>query len=259
MELYFSFSGLFIAITSTILGLFVFFKNKNSRTNQTFALFCLSVAAWSYPYTFWPIAKDRESTLFWFQLLHIGATFTSITYLHFVASWLDIIKKQKIIIIIGYLLAAFFTSFVFSSYFISDMVPKFSMRFWAEPGILYHFYLFYFFGYAIYSSYLLVKYYNKVTGVKRLQMKYIFIGMVLAFSGGSTNYPLWYNINFPPYGNIFASAYVIMTAYAILKYRLMDIRVAIKRSTIFSGVIIIITAVYVMAAFLLGSVFFSGV
>ena len=259
MDLYFSLSGLFNAVASIILGLFVFFKNKSNRINQTFALFCLSVAVWSFFYMFWPLAKDKESTLLWFQLLHIGANFAPITYLHFVATWLGIAKKKKVIIISGYLLAAFFASFVFSSHFIKDLVPKFSMRFWAEPGALYHFYLLFFFGYAIYSSYLLVKYYNRVIGTKKTQMKYIFIGMVLAFAGGSTNYPLWYNINFPPFGNILASSYVILSAYAILKYRLMDIRLAVKRSTIFSLVVITITAIYAMSAFLVSLVIFGGV
>jgi len=259
MDLYFSLSGLLNAVTSTILGLFVFFKNRNSKINQTFAFFCLSVAVWSYFYTFWPIAKDKESTLLWFQLLHIGANFTPIAYLHFVATWLGIAKKKKKIITSGYLLATFFSFFVFSSYFIKDLVPKFSMRYWAEPGILYHFYLTFFFGYAIYSSYLLIKYYNKVTGTKRIQMKYIFIGMVLSFAGGSTNYPLWYDINFPPFGNILASSYVVLTAYAILKYRLMDIKMAVKRSTIFSLIVITITAIYAMSAFLVSLIIFGGV
>ncbi|HCX27737.1 MAG TPA: hypothetical protein DHI91_01185 [Candidatus Portnoybacteria bacterium] len=235
MYLYFALSSLFNAVTSTLLGLFVFFKDRRNVVNQTFAFFCLAVAAWSYPYVFWPLAKTREGTLLSFQLLHIGASFCSITYLHFVASWLGLTKKRamKITIAIGYVLAVFFASFVFSPYFISDMVPKFSMRFWATPGLLYHYYLVFFFGYAIYSSYLLIKHYNKVTGVKRSQMKYIFAGMVLSFAGGSTNYLLWYNINFPPFCNILASSYVILSAYAIVAHRLMDIKLALRRSFVY--------------------------
>lgn len=235
MDLFFSLSGLFNAVASTLLGLLVFFKNRKNIVNQTFALFCLAVAAWSYPYTFWPLAQTKEATLFWFQLLHIGANFAPITYLHFVVSWLGLIKtrKIKITIFVGYLLATFFACLVFSPYFIKDMIPKFSMRFWAVPGLLYHFYLVFFFGYAIYSSYLLIKNYGEVSGVKKSQMKYIFAGMVLSFAGGSTNYPLWYNINFPPYGNILASSYVILSAYAIVVHRLMDIKLVLRRSSVY--------------------------
>ncbi|MFH1233881.1 MAG: ATP-binding protein [Patescibacteria group bacterium] len=235
MELYFSLSGLFNAIASTLLGLLVFFKNKHNKVNQTFALFCLSVAVWSYPYIFWSISKTKEEVLLWFQLLHIGASFASITYLHFVASWLDLTKKKlmKIIIITGYLLAIFFASSVFSPYFISDIIPKFFMKFWAVPGVLYHYYLIFFFCYAIYSSYLLIINYNKGTGVKKVQTRYIFIGMILSFVGGSTNYPLWYNINFPPYGNILASSYVVLSAYAIVVHHLMDIKLIMRRYLVY--------------------------
>jgi signal transduction histidine kinase len=68
-----------------------------------------------------------------------------------------------------------------------------------------------------------------------------------------------YGIGIYPFGYLSGVGFVIILAYAILKYRLMDIRVAIKRSTIFSAVVITITAAYAMAAFLLGWVFFGGV
>lgn len=230
MEWYFSLSGLFNAITSTLLGLFVFFKNRHSKINKTFALFCFCVAAWSYPYIFWPLAETKSATLFWFQLLHIGPFYASIAYLHFVSTWLGIYQKIKKVVISGYFLATFFLVFVFSPLFIKNMVPKFSMRFWAEPGILYHFYLLLFFGFAFYSSYLLLTNYNKTKGSKRAQIKYILVGMFLAYIGGSTNYLLWYNINCPPFGNILASSYVIFTAYAIVAHHLMDIKLVLRNS-----------------------------
>jgi N-terminal 7TM region of histidine kinase len=245
MEKYFFFSGLFNAVVSILFGLFIFLKNRKSKVNQTFALFCLAVAAWSFAYMFWPIASSKDETLFWFQLLHIGASFTSIAYLHFVVTWLGLYKKNKGIIFIGYLLAIFFSLFVFSSYFIVDMVPKFSMKFWAEPGILYHFYLVYFFGYFIYSFYILFSNYKKHSGIKRAQIKLMLTGAVIAFLGGSTNYLLWYDINFPPFGNILVVSYVILSAYAIIVYRFMDIRIVFRKSTVllFSFVSIIIPAI----------------
>jgi signal transduction histidine kinase len=240
MEKIFFFSGLFNAVISTIFGLFIFLKDRKNKVNITFSLFCLSVAFWSYAYMIWPFFLSKESVLISFQLLHIGASFTSITYLHFVTSWLNIDKRNKKIILSGYFLAILFSIFSFSPLFISDVVPKFSMEYWANPGIIYHFYLIYFFGYFLYSSILLFLNFRRVTGVKRTQIKYILIGMIIAFMGGSTNYPLWYDINFPPYGNFFVAFYVILTTYAIIRYRFMDIKFILRSSSVYLLSLIVI-------------------
>ena len=239
MNLYFSISGLLNAFTIGILGLFVFLKTK-TKAARVFFLMCLAGFVWSCAYIFWPLAENKEDALFWFQVLHIGSIFVSVFYLNFVTLFLDLYKKFKKLIILGYVLAFFFSSSVFSPWFIKDMVPKFSMKYWANPGILYHFYLIMFFGYMIFASYLLVAHYKKTTGAKRGQIKYILLGTIIAYIGGSTNYPLWYDINFPPYGNILASAYVIFIAYAIVQHRLMDIRIVVRQITVY-GVSLIIS------------------
>ncbi len=245
--LYFSLSALFNAVISTLLGIFIYSRNRKSKVNISFSLFCLSVALWSYAYIFWPLAKTAQGTLLSFQLLHIGACFTSIFYLYFVVTWLDIEKQNRKILYFGYCIATLFASLVFSPLFIKDMVPIFNMRFWAVPGILYPFYLAMFFGFIIYSSYLLIVNYRVSTGTKRTQIAYILVGMVISFVGGSTNYFLWYNINIPPYGNIFASSFVILSAYAIIKHRLMDIKFVLRKYSVFlaslSSIVIVAVAI----------------
>ncbi len=242
--IFFSLSAVISAFISTLFGFFIYFRNKQSKMNKTFALFCFGVTIWSIPYIFWPLATTAKETLLAFQLLHIGACYVSIFYFHFTVRWLEIFEKKKKIIYVGYILATLFALSIPTPFFIKDIVPKFSMRYWAEPGILYHFFLVMFFGYFLYSSYLLFKAYRESTGVRKFQIKYILVGMVLAFLGGSTNYFLWYNINIPPYGNIFSCSFVIFTAYAIIKYRFMDIRIIARSSAIY-----FLDALYTYAVF----------
>lgn len=221
---YYTITGLINAVTSTVLGFLVYFKDRKSALNRSFTLFCLSVAAWSWAYIFWPEAPDRETTLFWFRVLHIGAIFVPITYFHFVIVFLNLYEKNERALKLGYLTAFVLFLFDFTPLFIRDMVPKFSFRYWAEPGILYHFFLLIFFGYAIYCWYLLSKAYLKSTGTMREQIRYVLLGTLIGFIGGSTNYPLWYNINIPPLGNSLVAIYVILVAVAITKYYLFDIK-----------------------------------
>jgi len=58
----------------------------------------------------------------------------------------------------------------------------------------------------------------------REQIKYVLLGTLIGFVGGSTNYPLWYNVNIPPLGNSLVAIYVILVAIAIMKYHLFDIK-----------------------------------
>jgi len=227
--LYYTLSGVINAVTSTILGLIVYSRNKKSPLNRSFALFCLAVATWSWAYIFWPEASNRANTLLAFQALHVGAILVPVTYYRFTIVFLGLDKdrNKRRILNLGYFLVLFFWAFVFTPLYIKDMVPKFSFRFWAVPGPLYHFYLLMFFGYAVYCWYLLFKGYQTSKDVMREQIKYVLLGTLIGFVGGSTNYPLWYNINIPPLGNSLVAIYVILVAIAIMKYHLFDIRVVL--------------------------------
>jgi signal transduction histidine kinase len=246
--LYFSFSALLNTLVSAFLGFFILFRGLKSKVNQIFALFSLSVAMWSLFYIFWPLADTASETLFFFQLLHIGVCFAPIFYFHFVVRWLEIFEKKKLLVYFGYFLALFFVCFIPTKLFIAEMVPKFSMRYWAEPGILYHFYLLMFFGFFLYSSFLLFRQYRLEIGVKREQIKFILIGFFLSFLGGSTNYFLWYDINIPPYGNIIASSFVVFTAYAILRYRFMDLRQVARTFLIYAIDAVVVYLFYLAVA-----------
>ncbi len=245
MYLYFALSGLINALTSTFLGIIVYLKDRNNSVNKLFAFMCFGFAAWSYPYTMWPLVTTKSATLFWFQVLHFGAIFIPIFYFHFVLVWFNVQREKKWQIIFGYCLAVFFCFFVFSPLFIADMEPKFAMRWWAIPGKIYHIYLVYFFGYYIYASILMLCGYLKSKGLEKKQLKFILIGIVFSIISGSTNYLLWYNINIPPYLNIFASLYVILTAYAILKHHLFDIKViAAEIFTFLISITMLVNALY---------------
>ena len=55
----------------------------------------------------------------------------------------------------------------------------------------------------------------------------------MGFSGGTFNFFPTFGIDIYPYGNFGISLYVIIMTYAILKFRLMNVNVAVTRSVIF--------------------------
>lgn len=172
-----------------------------------------------------------------------GAIFIPVTYLHFVLRFLNI-PKQKIFLVLSYFLFVIFLLFNATPLFISHVEPLLGFAFWPIAGPIFNIFLPIWLAYVIYSSYLLYQRYRSAEGLQRLQIKYVLLGMIFGFAGGSTNYFLWYYIPIPPIFNIFTSAYVATVAYSIIRYRLMDIRIVARKIFIFAGASVIAYVAY---------------
>lgn len=245
---FYAISALTNGLISTILGIFVVTRNRKDVRYLTYGLFCLSVSVWSYFYFTWQLASDEKLALLCCRGLMIGAIFTPIAYLHHLLVSFDLYNRRKKLIIYGYLGGLFFLILGLTPLFVKDVTQKLNFRFWPNPGIVYHPFLILWACYVIYGLFIIIAEYKKSTGVRKNQVKYILLATLIGWVGGATNYPLWYNIPVLPLGNIFVSAYMLILAYAIIRYRLMDIRLALTRAGIF-------TIVY---AFVLGVPFLIG-
>ena len=230
----FALSGFINGVSALIFGLIIYLKNPKQLANKTFGLMTFALAIWAFGYGFWLSTQDKESALFWTRILSIGSTFIPIFFLHWIFALLNLQKKKELILIFGYILTLIFLSFVFTPLYVKDVVPQLSFPWWPEPGIVYNFYLILgYLGIVGYGGYELIKIYRKTRGYLREQIKYILLAMIVGFGGGATNFPLWYGIPLPPYGNFLVFLYPFILSYAILKYRLMDIRFVSGRGAIY--------------------------
>jgi signal transduction histidine kinase len=73
---------------------------------------------------------------------------------------------------------------------------------------------------------------------------------LIAFSGASTNFLLWYDIPIPPVGTIVVPFYVGLVALAAIRYQFMDIKITITRTGLLLGVYLVVLGV----PFVLGGV-----
>lgn len=250
MLLFLAYSGLITGIAAFIFGLFVYLKNRRGIINQSYGLLSLSIVIWGVSYFFWPLPKTKEQALISFQLLHVGAILVAPTYLWFIAALLNLNKKLKKIIIGAFVVASFFLAVVPTSLFIKDMVPQYIFYYWAVPGVMYHFYLIFWFGCGLYAWLHLLIHYRRSIGSRKNQLKYVLIGTGLGILGGATNYLPWYKIYIPPVGTILVGIHVAIFAYAILKYHLMDINIVITRTGIFVAVYTLVLGLpYILMAF----------
>ncbi len=248
-NLFFPMSGLINATTSILLGLLVITRNRKDPLNITYFLFCASVAFWSIFYALWLFADNAAFALFCTRGLMAGAIFTPIFYLHHLLMLLGIEKENRQIVRASYAAAIVFSVINLTPYFIKGVSAKMFFKYWPDPGVLFNVFLPIWIFIVVFGIIVAVRTYRSSSGIKKTRSRYVLVAILIGWAGGITNYPLWYGIHVPPVGNILVSVYVLLTTYAIIRYRLLDIRIVAARAMVFLLVYIPILAVpFIMAS-----------
>src|SRR4030042_4959288 len=223
-------SAFISSITSLFLGGFVFFKKGKDNVAISYALLTISFFVWIFGLGMEIISPNKNWGLFWNRWLYSGAIFIPTFFIHFIQAYLHKIKIK--LLISAYTISTIFLVFNFTPLFVKDVVPKGSFNYASVPGIVFPFFVLYFFIVIIYSFYIIIQEYKYSLGVRRNQLKFIIIASIIGFSGGATNYLLVFDImDVPPIGNYFLTLYLFILSYAIIKHRLMDINIVLKKGT----------------------------
>lgn len=227
----FAISGVMIAASSLLMALLMFLRGRR-KEHYLWGVFCLSVMVWGLGAFFIATTDDIDQADMWWRVTHVGVILIPILFTHFVYGFLKI--KRSWVIPALYALGGFFLyANLATNWFIANMRWVFDQFYFdSPPGPVYIPFTFFFFGLVIYSHYRLWTAYRTARGTKKTQIKYFFYGMGFSFAGGSLSFLPVYNIDFYPVFNILVSFYPGIVGYAIIKHRLMDIRVAVRTSII---------------------------
>ena len=230
-------SNLLSCIVFVGLAVFVFLEGRHSATHRLFALWCLSVGVWALAVFKQSLATDSASALLWSRILHAGAVFIPVLFLHFILAYLkqNIIRRRLLTVLysvgLGFLLLAVYPN----SLLIKEVTPITLFRFYPKAGVLYPYFLLFFSACIGIGFYKLGKAYASAPAGQRNQILYLLSAMILGFGGGMTAFFHVFNIPIFPYGNygLVAICAVIIT-YAIARYRLMDITVVFHKGLAYS-------------------------
>jgi len=241
-----SFLPLISAIFVLILGGFVFLKNRKSKLNTVFFLLSTAIIVWLFGTFMLFISKTDNQAIFWDRFVYLGVIIIPSLMYHF--SLVFSKTKNPKLLYLGYFLSFIFLILSRTDYFVADLF-RYKWGVHTQAKIFHHIFLVFFSIYLFLFYYKIYRYYKKTKGLEHNQAKYIFISFLLLLFG-SLGYLPAYGIGIYPFAYLSGVIFVVVLAYAIVKYRLMDIRVAVKRSTIFSGIVIAVTASYALTAFL---------
>ena len=236
MNLYAALS-LIASLTSAGLSVFVYLKGPKKWVNRAFSLCFLSISIWLLGCFGVACVETQKIALLWDKIYYTSVPVTAFTFVVFI--FLILGKRiKKYVIIVGYSIACVLISFIwiptiyplFSYAIVRDRHPY---KFVDIPGPIWYLFLLYLVVCACYGLYLLSNYYPKATGLRRNQIKYLLIGILLLAITGLSCMLSIFKMFIPPgiekplmlIGNF-------ILAYAIIKHRLMDITFTIRATTL---------------------------
>lgn len=224
----FSISGLLILTTSVLMAIFMFFQNKR-RLNIMWGIFCISVVFWGLGSFRIGNVSEPEQALWWWKFAYVGVILIPILFTHFVYIFLGISRRWSIYLL--YALGAFYLlANLFTDFFIRDVRYVFNEFYYLTPTLLYTtFVVFMFLGLVIYTHTLLFRAYLKSHGEEKRRIQYFFLATLIGYTGGSFSFLPVYNIDFYPFLNLAVALYPIIMGYAIVRHRLMDIKVVLTQ------------------------------
>ncbi len=248
-------TNLLIAIAG-ILNLFLagltYLRNPNSQSNFSFALLSFSMGLWALffiPYNN-PFIFD---SLFWIKIVYLMVTVMVFSMIYFSYSFPYNQKPNKLILSLFLILnLPIIYMLFFTEYFVIRVeVAKFGPETIVGPFYFYGALIWGVFGLGL-GTFNLAKKYFRASGVAKFQLLYMFLGLfVFSMSAMILDgiIPIVLKTTaFFSLSAVFSLFFVGLTAYSIVRHRLLDIRIAIQEVAVFLTTTFIISSLFIGGA-----------
>ena len=250
----FTFTAAILTVACLIFVAFIYKKAPASHHRRWLILNALAVSMWVGSNVMADTASTEFSLVFWTGLAFSTGTFTIAFYLVFVESYLNKSPVSPLKLILFILPAVLVTLGSWSSYSIVGV--NFPPDAPAEivPGILYPLVSLYIFLAVIYVNVRMVRVRSKVSSQEQLRIKYMMLGFALMYFGGiffGFFLPAFGEYRFYNLGPQFSIFLIGLTTYAIIRHRLLDIRVVIQKSLVYFSLLSILAAAYILLLLLI--------
>jgi signal transduction histidine kinase len=244
-------------ITLLILSLAVYLSSPKKPVNRALTAFLLSGFFWLSANFLTNIASTQSASLFFARTTLIGAALIPLTFLIFVVTYTGYRKLTW-----GYFSVLAFLPFLIILFTPTDLnIVSIEARGRdTVAGSAYLLLLGVLIAYFSYGVYRLVKFYKKATARERMQLQYIFAGLILTFIPAFiTNgiLPIFGGNQAYAYGPLSVVAMSVFTTIAIVRHKLLDIRLVVARSLGYILVIGTLAAAFAFILIALTSLFFS--
>lgn len=240
----FSLGLVFSVVTTFGLAFWVLHVQRHSKVHRIFALYLFSIGFWASFSAVQTLSADPNVVSVAVRVMHWGAIFISVFYLHFLYHLTG--KIPRWFLILCYAIAGIFLILNHTPLFVSGIQPKEPFHFFMIAGPIYPLYILFFlltWSFAVVHLGLETR---RAEDQKKRQLKLLFVGSLIGYVGGSGAFLPVYDLRFPllyPYGNFAIAIYVSIMTYAIIRHHFLDIEVIIRKTLVFTGLFAMIMAI----------------
>lgn len=235
--------GFFIAF----IGLFVYLRNRVSKLYRLFALICLSFSVVLFASYAMFVSTNDARAIFMDRIVYTGVVFVPALVYHFGLVFTHS-KLHKKTLYVGYILSFVFFILSQTNLFI-DGIFRYAWGVHARAQIMHSIFLVFMAVYIIMFFQNIYSFYKKhAKGVVKEQTRYILIAFLIVAIGGPTGFLPAYGVPLYPFAYFSWVAFALLVAYAIVKHRLMDIRLLVLKSVAYSVVLALIAGAYAFTA-----------
>ena len=256
-----------ITYVPSIIGLilvgFVVYNSKNtSRTNKTFLALITAVCLWLLALFVADMSTDKDLALFAIRIAIIPCVLSSYFFLLFCLNF-PVERRTSLKSMIVYSLPAFaISSVALTPFIVTDVRLEATGARLAAVTPLYTLETIIIVCYFIAGGYILLKKRLRSSGKQKRQINLLLAGIGLALIVNIFTGYIFAFLNIGGMGvllgNLSIFVFVGITAYAIVKHGLFDIRQAIVRSVAYVLALATLALMYYLVAYLVSITFFKG-
>ena len=237
------------------LGVFVFSRGTNKILNITFFLYFLALSVWGFG-VFGLASGFSATILIWLKIMETGVVFLPSTYLLFTYHLLAAEHRPKrSVVISAFVLSFTFLILAYTPYFFMGVTKvKFGYVGQPYPSPIFLVFVSFVTGSMLYGLYCLYGEMIHSKGMRLNQLLYFFLASALFWVSALSVVPTLVGMvmlgGFPIW-NFTNILYGVILSYSIIRYKLIDIEVVIKRSFVYSALVALIVGVYALGTFML--------
>lgn len=241
---FYAVTALCALMTLIIISIITYLKARNNPSSRMFYTFNTCVAFWVCGCFLESTTSSKSVAYVADIVLYTGAIYSPVIFMHLIFSLIHKVTEKKRILICGYIIASIFLLFnilpAIRPLFIKDVIRLYDFRYISIPNIGWYVFLIFYMSFGAYTPWVLFTTFRNSKGLSKEQIKYFIISYIVIANGGILYFALVLGLIQLPIDNFFTISYGIITCYAIIRYRLMDIKVAMTKAGLF---LIVYTAV----------------
>ncbi|MER2513354.1 MAG: ATP-binding protein [Nitrosomonas ureae] len=246
------------AFLSLLSGFYIYQKSGRTGAPKIWFFHTVTVAWWSFFLGIEVIQNTSSQALFWSRVMHSGVCFLPAFFTHYVYALLDMREKRKKLIVASYAGAGVLLALNLSGKLIASVSPKQYFHFYTDFSYFYPLLMLYFTCFILITH---VEMYRALAGTKSKalvqQLKYMFLASSIGYTAGSFTYNPVFGVWVPPFIMYFMALYVFIMGYAIVRHKLFNIELIVKRTLVFASLLAFVFGIYTFATLFIKNVLSS--